>query len=181
MFAGNGPDSLGRKAIRGIEVKPSPRIGIAYSLDDNTVIRTGYGIFFGVPYDGATREFTSTAFQTSTPWLNSLDRIHPNTLFRDPFPSGYVYPPGSSLGLLSAVGLSLQSGWPSTLKTAYNQQWNFSIQRSLATNMLLQVAYVGNKGTHLAWVGGGGNTSMNQLPPNLMGLGNNTRGCRRTF
>jgi hypothetical protein len=171
VFAGNGPDSLGRKAIRGIEVKPSPRIGIAYSLNDKTVIRTGYGIFFGVPYDGATREFTSTAFQTSTPWLSTLDRIHPNTLFSNPFPSGYVYPPGSSQGLLSAIGLNLQSAWPSTLRTAYNQQWNFSIQRSLATNMLFQVAYVGNKGTHLAWLGGGGSTSMNQLPPGLMSLG----------
>ena len=28
VFAGDGPDSLGRKAIRGIEFKPSPRIGL---------------------------------------------------------------------------------------------------------------------------------------------------------
>ncbi|HZT31961.1 MAG TPA: carboxypeptidase-like regulatory domain-containing protein [Bryobacteraceae bacterium] len=172
VFAGSGPDSLGRNTIRGVEWKPSPRIGIAYSLDDKTVIRTGYGIFFGVPYDAATREFTSTAFQTATPWVNSLDRIHPNTLFSNPFPSGYVYPPGSSQGLLSAIGLNLQSALPSTLRTEYNQQWNFSIQRSIATNTLLQVAYVGNKGTHLAWVGGGGATSMNQLPPSLMSMGN---------
>ena len=171
IFAGDGNGALGRKAIRDLEIKFSPRIGVAYAFDDKTVIRSGYGVFYGVPYAGATREFTSTAFQTATPWVNSLDRIHPNTLFANPFPS-YVYPPGSSQGLLSAVGLNLASAVPSTLRTAYNQQWNFSIQRSLASDMLLQVAYVGNKGTHLAWVGGGGNTSMNQLPPNLMSLGN---------
>ena len=50
VFAGNGPDSLGRKAIRDIEFKPSPRIGFAYSLNEKTVIRTGYGLFYGVPY-----------------------------------------------------------------------------------------------------------------------------------
>ena len=33
VFAGNGPDSLGRRAIRGIEIKPSPRMGFAYSLE----------------------------------------------------------------------------------------------------------------------------------------------------
>src|SRR5205085_4689766 len=59
-----------------------------------------------------------------------------------------------------------------TLRTAYNQQWNLSIQRSLAADMLLQLAYVGNKGTHLAWSGGGGSTGLNQLPPGLSSLGN---------
>jgi hypothetical protein len=36
----------------------------------------------------------------------------------------------------------------------------------------LQVAYVGNKGTHLAWSGGGGATSLNQLAPQYSSLGN---------
>src|SRR5208283_627239 len=31
----------------------------------------------------------------------------------------------------------------------YAQQWNFSVQRQLAQAMVLQVAYVGSKGTHL--------------------------------
>ena len=133
VFAGNGPDSLSSKSIRGIEFKPSPRIGIAYSLNDKTVIRTGYGIFYGVPYAGATREFTSTAFQTTTTWVTDVDNIHPTYLFSNPFPSGFLYPPGSSQGLLSVVGQSLSSALPSTLKTPYNQQWNFSIQRSLGS------------------------------------------------
>ena len=55
VFAGDGPGSLGRRAIRDIEIKPSPRIGFAYSLNEKTVIRTSYGLLYGVPYDGATR------------------------------------------------------------------------------------------------------------------------------
>ena len=69
------------------------------------------------PTQARRAQFTSTAFQTATPWVNTIDRIHPNALFSNPFPSGYVYPPGSSQGLLSAVGLSLQSAQPSTLRT----------------------------------------------------------------
>jgi Cna protein B-type domain. len=171
-FAGNGPDSLKNHAIRGVEVKPSPRLGIAYALNDKTVIRTGYGIFFGVPYAGATREFNGATFQTTTTWVNSVDSIHPTYLYSNPFPTGLSYPPGSSQGLLSAVGTSLSSALPSTLKTLYNQQWNFSIQRSVGSDMLVQAAYVGNKGTHLFWSGGGGSAGLNMLPANLSGLGN---------
>ena len=172
VFAGEGAGTLGRRSIRDIEVKWSPRIGFAYSLSEKTVIRTSYALLHGVPYAGATRAFTSSAFQTATPWVSTIDSIHPNTLFSNPFPEGYVYPPGNSQGLLSAIGLNLQSALPSTLKTLYNQQWNFSIQRSIATDMMLQVAYVGNKGTHLPWTGGGGSAGMNMLPPAYSSLGN---------
>ncbi len=172
VFPGSGPDSLGSRTIRGVEIKPSPRIGLAYSLNEKTVFRAGYGVFYGVPYAGATREFNGATFQTTTTWVNSVDGIHPTYLYSNPFPTGLSYPPGSSQGLLSAVGLSLSSALPSTLKTPYNQQWNFSIQRSIASDMLLQVAYVGNKGTHLSWSGGGGSAGMNMLPPNQLSLGN---------
>ena len=168
VFAGGGDDSLKNHAIRGVEWKASPRLGIAYSLNDKTVIRTAYGIFYGVPYAGATRQFTSGAFTTSTPWVATVDGVHPNTLMNNPFSTGYFYPPGSSQGLLSAIGQSLSSALPSTLKTLYNQQWNFSVQRSLSTSSLLQVAYVGNKGTHLAW----GGSSMNELTPQNRAVGN---------
>jgi len=168
VFPGSGPDTLGRRTIRGVEIKPNPRIGIAWSLNDKTVIRTGYGIFFGVPYAGATREFNGATFQTTTSWVASVDGVNPTNLISNPFPSGYLYPPGSSQGLLSVVGQSLSSAYPPTLKTLYNQQWNFSIQRSLASDMMVQVAYVGNKGTHLPWSGG----NMNMLQPNQLSSGN---------
>src|SRR6185437_1082192 len=167
VFPGSGPDTLGRRTIRGVEIKPNPRIGIAWSLNDKTVIRTGYGIFFGVPFAGATREFNGATFQTTTSWVPSVDGVTPTNLMSNPFPSGYLYPPGSSQGLLSVVGQGLSSAYPPTLKTLYNQQWNFSIQRSLASDMMVQVAYVGNKGTHLPWSGG----NMNMLQPNVQSQG----------
>ena len=38
--------------------------------------------------------------------------------------------------------------------------------------MMVQIAYVGNKGTHLFWSGGGGSAGMNMLPTNLLSKGN---------
>ena len=163
VFAGNGPDSLGRRAIRGLEWKPNPRIGIAYMFNSKTVIRAGYGIFYSVPDDGATDSFTGGTFSTGTNLLGTLDGIHPNpgVTLSNPFPQGYVYPAGTSQGLLSDFGQGLSSAWPQQLKDAYNQQWNLTVQRSIASDMMLQVAYVGSKATHIGML----SPSMDQLPP----------------
>ncbi|MBZ5562799.1 MAG: carboxypeptidase-like regulatory domain-containing protein [Acidobacteriia bacterium] len=155
VFAGSGPGTLGRRTIRGVEWKPNPRIGLAYALNDKTVIRAAYGIFFSVPYDGATTNFTSGAFSTISQMLATLDGITPYRTLDNPFPTpdSFTYPPGSSQGLLTAIGTYLQSAWPQAIGTPYNQQWNFSIQRSVTPSTLLQAAYVGNKGTHVGyWV-----------------------------
>ena len=177
VFAGSGTDSIGRRAVIPTEWKPNPRIGLAYLLNDKTTIRAGYGIFYGLTHTGATNAFTGSAFSTATSWLPSLDGINPNgspqAILSNPFPNGYTYPTGTSLGLLSAVGQALAGAWPQTLRTPYNQQWNFTIQRSLTTNLLLQVAYAGNKGTHLgAFECCGTTPNTNQLPIKNMGEGN---------
>lgn len=173
VFAGSGPDSLGRRAIRPIEYKPNPRVGVAYELNDRTVVRAGYGIYFGVTRAGATALFTGSPFSTPTTWLATLDGVTPNALLSNPFPQGFLFPPGSSAGLLSAVGSTLFSGWPQTLRTAYNQQWNLTIQRTIAKDTMLQLAYAGNKGTHLAFgCCNGPGPNMNQLQPSQMSQGN---------
>ena len=69
----------------------------------------------------------------------------------DPFPNGFSLPRGSADGLLTQVGLGLNGPWPQAMMTPYNQQWNFTIQRSLGDNTVLEIAYAGNKGTHLAF------------------------------
>ena len=153
MFPGNGADGIGRDTIIPVEWKPNPRLGFAYSLNDKTVVRGAFGIFYGVPSTSATADYVGGAFSTSTPWLPTLDGITPNgapqTILSNPFPSGFNYPPGPSAGLLTAVGTSLSGGYPESLKCLYNQQWNLSVQRTLTPNTMLQVAYVGMKGTHL--------------------------------
>ena len=172
LFAGG---SLGRRAIRPIEYKMNPRFGVAWQVNDRTTIRTGYGIFYGVSPSGATRRFAGAPFSTASPFLATLDGVTPFKLLSNPYPApqDYVYPQGASAGLLAAVGTDLETGLPSELNTGYNQQWNFTIQRSVGPDMLLQVAYAGNKGTHLSAFEWSGVVNADQLQPQQLQLGSN--------
>jgi len=173
VFAGSGPDSLGRRALRPVASTENPRLGIAYLLNRNTVIRAGYGIFYGVPMYAASDQYTGGPFSTSTTWLATLNSVTPNNLFSNPFPQGYLYPQGAAPGLLSAVGTTLVSGYPESLKTPYNQEWNLTVQRGLGNDTLLQLAYAGNKGTHLgAFCCVATTPNMDQLPPSTLSQGN---------
>jgi len=128
----------------------SPRIGISYQLDSNTVIRTGYGIFYlpvDVRWDDAPHNLFINTF--NTPWLASLDGgVTPNTVLSNPFPTGIIQPKGRDQAWINVQGSGLEAP-VSTNKAPYVQQWNFNIQRQFPGNMLVDVAYAGSKGTHL--------------------------------
>lgn len=168
LFAGTD-QSLGRRGIRSKEHKFNPRIGIAYQINPKTVIRTGYGIFYGVPKFAATDRWTGAPYASATPWLATLDGITPNELLRNPFQSGFVLPVGRGPGLLSGVGFALSSAWATEMRTPYNQQWNFTIQRHLTNDAMIEVAYAGNKGTHNELAQG----DLGQLPLELLTPANN--------
>lgn len=163
LFAGED-QSLGRRGIRPLEHKLNPRIGIAYQLNEKTVIRTGYGIFYGVPKFAATDRWTGAPYASTTPWLSTIDGITPTELLRDPFQQGFVLPVGRAPGLLSGVGFALNSAYADEMRTPYNQQWNFTIQRNLTNDTMIEVAYAGNKGTHNELAQG----DMGQLSPELL-------------
>jgi hypothetical protein len=164
LFAGQ---SLGSRSIRGTSFRQlNPRVGLAYQLDDKTVIRSGYGIFYGLPSYAANSAYTGGAFSSQTPWLSTLDGITPYRLLNDPFPDGYSLPRGSADGLLSQVGFTLNGGWPQALQPQYNQQWNFTIQRTLGKDLVWEIAYAGNKGTFLSVT-----SELNQLDPSYLALG----------
>jgi hypothetical protein len=149
VFAGHGPDSYGGRAAGPMDLKPNPRIGLAYSLNNKMVIRAGYGLFYGISPYAATNKFTPPSAEIFTPWLATLDGITPNNLLSNPFPTGFVYPPGNSQGLLTAVGTALSGAYPNGSMPPYNSEGNLTIQRSLSSDIMLQLAYVINKGTHL--------------------------------
>ncbi len=145
-FANKG--QLGR-TLKGVELgKIAPRIGIAYQLTPKTVIRLGGGIFYTMATYGA-NNYGTAPFRASTPWVTTIDGVTPTDLLRNPFPNGVLQPEGSVNGLGAAIGQSVGSPVPSTMTTPYNSQWNFSIGQDLGGGMVLDLAYAGNKGTHL--------------------------------
>ncbi len=72
-----------------------PRIGLAYRLNDKTVLRAGWGVFYAFP-DGAGG--STTAFSTQTNFVSSLDGITPKNLISNPFPEGITLPVGLEPG-----------------------------------------------------------------------------------
>jgi hypothetical protein len=128
----------------------SPRIGVSYQLDRNTVIRTGYGIFY-LPVDVRWNDAPHNLFINSftTPWQTTQpDGVTPlNTLF-NPFPGGIIPPFGRNQALIDVQGNGNEAALGNN-PPPYVQQWNFDIQRQFPGNTLVDLAYAGAKGTHL--------------------------------
>ncbi|HZO56701.1 MAG TPA: TonB-dependent receptor [Bryobacteraceae bacterium] len=147
----------------------APRLGFAYQATKNTTIRGGYGNIFAISLQQAHGTVGPFGFRTQTPWVNTIDGITPNNLLSNPFPAGFVAPPGASEGLLTQAGANIQAPVPETL-TPYSMQWNLNVQRNLPGQVLLEVAYVGTRGLQLSRNDESG-LSLNQLHPQYMALG----------
>jgi hypothetical protein len=128
----------------------SPRIGISYQLDQNTVIRTGYGMFY-LPVDIRWNDAPHNLFINSftTPWLVAQsDGVTPKNTLYNPFPGGVTPPFGRNQSLIDVQGNGNSAALTST-KSPYVQQWNLDVQRQFPGELLLDVAYAGSKGTFL--------------------------------
>jgi hypothetical protein len=166
MFANPGERSAINTDFRDIQ----PRIGLAYNLNDKTVIRTGYGIYYGMSRASANANAITPndpGFDGTTTWFPSYNYagLIPWGTLSNPFPNGIVPVTGSSLGLATQIGngASAPNGFDRIMnQTPYMQSWNFGIQHELPVNMLLEAEYVGQEGTH-QFFGIGGNLDLNHL------------------
>ena len=142
----------------------SPRVGISYQVDQNTVIRTGYGMFYlpvDVRWDDAPHNLFINSF--NTPWLTYLsDGVTPRFPISNPFPSsvGGITPPfGRNQALIDVQGNG-NAAARTNEQAPYVQQYNLDIQRQFHGDFLLDIAYAGSKGTHLPMHG----QDLDQLP-----------------
>jgi hypothetical protein len=145
-----------------------PRFGFAYQFIPNTVVRGGYGIYYGVSRSGVTgvMPYGGAGFNqyTNVLTVNPNDLATPFVNLSNPFKFGLIQPAGNSLGLLNDVGFSANGpirtpGWN---QTPYEQSWSFGIERELPGHFLVNAEYIGKKGTHLPF---SGSTDRNFLGP----------------
>jgi hypothetical protein len=130
-----------------------PRIGLAYRLNERTVLRAGYGLFRSFWWQvSSTTE--GTGAETTTTMVSSRDGVTPADRLANPFPAGLVQPTNSSAGLATLVGSSIQPFFFDK-RFPYNNRWSFGIQRQLSGDLGVEANYVGNTGQRLP-VGSGG-------------------------
>lgn len=126
----------------------APRIGLAYQLRPATVLRAGYGIFFEF-FGGDRVQVVQQGFSQRTNLISSLDNgLTFRATLANPFPDPLLTAPGASGGLRTYLGQSVNVLWPDR-KPGYAQRWSLNVQQEFPGRVLLEVGYVGNRGTGL--------------------------------
>jgi hypothetical protein len=121
----------------------APRLGLAYQASSKTVIRSGFGIFYGRDEDlGIQRRLPNNPpFITSATFAG--DQTNPAFLLRNGFPAN---------ALDQASGSTDVNNFPFNFPIPYVIQWNLNIERALGSNFVAQVGYTGSEAHKLAGV-----------------------------
>lgn len=125
-----------------------PRFGFAYHLTPNTAIRGGYGIYNELV--GTSRQQAiQTGFSGQTELVPSLDNGQNfiSTL-ANPFPQGISRGQGAAGGLSTFLGQDI-TFFNQKLVNPYVQRWQVSVQRQIGKDIVVEIGYVGSRGTQL--------------------------------
>ncbi|MGC9197819.1 MAG: TonB-dependent receptor domain-containing protein [Acidobacteriaceae bacterium] len=127
----------------------SPRFGVDWKIDANTVAHGAYGIYYNPSYRSAAGQVGGEGFGSSTAYVGSPNGLTPSVYISNPFPNGINFPVGSSLGLLTGIGTSFLNPITGDNIDPYTENWDVSIQRQLGPSIMVEAAYVGSHGVHL--------------------------------
>ena len=163
-YFGTGTGRNGRKRPQDIYHKAfGPRVGFAYSINSKTVLRGGYGIFYEALKEGSFADQDGLGFfnkQTVTVANGGPTQIDNGVTHL--FPTLGPFTPEGQNGNGGVILVPANSGRPADIQT-----WNLDIQRQVISNLMVSVAYVGSKGTHLPAL----NIIPNQVNPSFLSLG----------
>ena len=147
----------------------APRVSLAYKITDKLVFRSGYAIFDSTTA-ASTLLGTSDGFSTNTAWVSTVGGggILPASLLSNPFPQGLNQPAGSSQGLLTEVGQSVNA-FQRLHPTPYVASYSADFQYMIGKGSLIEVGYTGTQGRKLLL---GISRNINQLDPKYLTLQN---------
>jgi hypothetical protein len=145
----------------------APRLALAWEFMKDTALRAGYGISYFPGSGGIGAAPSDVMLGGGLPITGVFlgDRPFPNTApagssLADPFRSGIVVPPTTNLGE------GVTQAFPEW-RIPFNHQWNLNIQRAITRDLLVEVAYSGNRGQRI-WI----NRNRNVASASNLSLGN---------
>ncbi len=175
--AGNRPgalvfvDDLGRKGFQDTYWRMiTPRFGFAYAMNRKMVLRGGYGITNmphitnGFSFPGTLGFNGSISLSTSNVALRFPQ--DPVMYLHDRYPDFQGTLPNKNPALSNGQGIQYIAS--DSNRVGYTQNYNFGIQYELPASAVLEVSYIGNKGTRLE---ANGLDSLNQVPISALALG----------
>ena len=181
-FAGDGVNSCKcRTPIKTYYGAVGPRLGLAYSLNERTVLRTAYGINYsrrgavggraGARNGTGTLGFSANAsfpspnasFTPAYNWNDGVPAYAPPPFFDPSLNAGFVTGRGT--------GGSVTYGDPEIGgRMPRYQNWNTGVQYALLRSVTVSASYAGSRGDFLG--GSGRGFYANQLDPKYLALGN---------
>jgi len=118
----------------------APRVGLAWDVTGNArwLVTAAYGIFYDPYYNGQGGPLQDPI--SAPPYLQTAQVSGPN--FADPFGGQTPF----NGGFVTPMTLLVLSP---NLRLPYAQDWNLNIERALGSDWLLEIGYIGTKGTKL--------------------------------
>jgi hypothetical protein len=130
-----------------------PRVGVAWQLSPDSVLRAGYGLFWdALP---ARSQYTQNDIEGAAwPWTTAFSGTA--NVLGQPLQSMSTLVGGFPTPIAAANPWSAVSGAfadDPNYKDGYSNQWNVELQRELGSHMMASVAYVGSRNGRLAYTG----------------------------
>src|SRR5579883_397089 len=178
----SGVNAYGLPLIAGQNGNPSscctasknhfgPRAGFAYQIDDKTVFRGGYGVFYAPVYFGFDNQYSPGLAQATTYLASTDGNATPANTLSNPFPKGLLQPTTVQAGVLQQLGSTISFA-DQRRTQGIVQQFSADIQRQLPWGIALEIGYSGARSRNLQM----GSTStaylpLNQVPTQYLGMG----------
>jgi hypothetical protein len=140
-----------------------PRIGFAYDMGHNLVLRGGWGIIYAqqILEPGGAPGFSVTTSMVPVPGPAGVyggSVASPSLSFANALPSGLVAPWGSKYGLATNIGQGISFPDPN-MDIPRTQQYSLEVQKSFGKDWMVSLAYVGSRAARLNI-----NQNINYLP-----------------
>ncbi|MBL8220895.1 MAG: TonB-dependent receptor [Bryobacterales bacterium] len=161
-FAGFGPGRENRRSlVPGWYGGWGPRIGLAYSPDAKTTVRTAFGRSFSrVTAVAGSGHFAG--FIGQYVFNNTSQGVQPTFLLDQGLPA-YTLPPSIDPAFSNGNTVDYWQGQEAT-RAPENLFWTMTMQRQMADNTVLEIGYNASVGTHLQT----GLLTLNQVPTSVM-------------